>query len=515
MTGHSEAARLQSLVKNARRRVLVQLLATQALIALTIGAGGLVLLLVLGTQVLDWYWPLLLGAASFGYLVWRVRGHIPSEYRVAQIVDAKLGTADVLSSGYHFLGHGRTATRDGLIEEADRVAAGIAPQTAVPFAAPRGWWRAAAVSAAALSLLVFRYAFQSSLDLERPIAPGLYTLLASGEKPRELARNRAEDPDALPLEGMTVTEAQKSLMEKGIEKGQEIETEAANSTESAASGQKPGQFQQSMSPSEEGEQAEGAEKGEKASGENSKDGASNEEKKPDGEDAAKKNANPAPKQGNPEGGKSSLMDKFKDAMANLMNKMKSQDKNQGQQQSAKDNQQQGQQGSGQQEQKNSKGQEAQAKNQQASGQQQADQQGQQQGDGGEKSPSQQAKGGDQGNQPPQSDAKSGMGKQDGNKSIEFARQQEAMGKISELFGKRAQNIQGEIMIEVSSSKSQALKTGYSGKTAGHSDTAGVIRRDEVPIELQNYVQKYFEELRKSPAPAPASTSGSSRPPANP
>jgi hypothetical protein len=193
-----------------------------------------------------------------------------------------------------------------------------------------------------------------------------------------------------------------------------------------------------------------------------------------------------------------MMDKFKDAMANLMNKMKSQDKNQGQSQQTKDNQQ-GQQGAGQQEQKASKGQESQGKQQAQGQQQQSDQQGQQQGEGGEKSPNQQAKGGDKGGQPPSSDAKSGMGKQDGNKSIELAQQQDAMGKISELFGKRAQNIQGEIMIEVSSSKSQQLKTGYSGKNAAHSDKGGVIRRDEVPIELQNYVQKYFEEIRKPAA----------------
>jgi hypothetical protein len=80
-----------------------------------------------------------------------------------------------------------------------------------------------------------------------------------------------------------------------------------------------------------------------------------------------------------------------------------------------------------------------------------------------------------------------------------------MGKISEVFGKRAQNLQGEVMIEVSSSKSQALKTNYSDKTAAHSDTSGVIQRDEVPLIHQNYVQRYFEELRKSPPAAAKKT----------
>jgi len=188
-------------------------------------------------------------------------------------------------------------------------------------------------------------------------------------------------------------------------------------------------------------------------------------------------------------------------MANMMNKMKSEDKNQGQkQQQSQNGKQENQQGNGQQQQ-SQKGQQAQGKQQNGQQQQQADPNGQQQGEGNEKSPNQQAKGGDKSNQPSSGDAKSGMGKQDGAKNIELAEQQKAMGKISEVLGKRAQNLQGEIMIEVSSSKSQALKTDYSGKAAAHADSSGVIHRDEVPLIFQNYVQRYFEELRKSPPPA--------------
>lgn len=482
---------LQKLVESVRRREILQLIAGQAMIALTIGAGGVVLLLLLGTQVLNWYWPVLLGVLSFGYLVFKVRSRIPEPYKVAQVIDHRMQTADLLSSAWHFQTDSRA---NDLRAVAEQVASGIDPAAAAPWASPRGWGRAAGVSVVALSLLVFRYAFQTSLDLERPIAPGLYSLLASGEKPKELAKKQAKGEEAMPFDGIETTQARNGEDPKGLEKGHEIETETSNSTESGQSGQKPGQFQQTMSPSEEGENIEGAEKGEGASREG-EDGESKEDKK-DAADSAKKNKpDPSQNNGNQKGENSSMMDKFKDAMANLMNKMKSQDKNQGQSQQTKDNQQ-GQQGAGQQEQKASKGQESQGKQQAQGQQQQSDQQGQQQGEGGEKSPNQQAKGGDKGGQPPSSDAKSGMGKQDGNKSIELAQQQDAMGKISELFGKRAQNIQGEIMIEVSSSKSQQLKTGYTGKNAAHSDKGGMIRRDEVPIELQNYVQKYFEEIRK-------------------
>jgi hypothetical protein len=93
-----------------------------------------------------------------------------------------------------------------------------------------------------------------------------------------------------------------------------------------------------------------------------------------------------------------------------------------------------------------------------------------------------------------------MGKQDGAKDIKDAEQLAAMGKLSEIFGKRAQNLTGEIMVEVTSSKQQQLRTGYSQRGASHREAGGQIQRDEVPIELQPFVQQYFEQLRQA-APA--------------
>lgn len=89
-----------------------------------------------------------------------------------------------------------------------------------------------------------------------------------------------------------------------------------------------------------------------------------------------------------------------------------------------------------------------------------------------------------------------MGKADGDKAIRDAEQQQAMGKISELFGKRAQNITGEVMVEVSGGKQQ-LRTQYSKSSAAHAEGGGEIHRDEVPLHQQHYVQQYFEEVRKA------------------
>jgi len=72
-----------------------------------------------------------------------------------------------------------------------------------------------------------------------------------------------------------------------------------------------------------------------------------------------------------------------------------------------------------------------------------------------------------------------------------------MGKISELIGKRSQNVSGEMMVEVSSGKQQ-LKTQYSNRSASHAEAGGDINRDEVPLAYQQYVLRYFEEIRKVP-----------------
>ena len=93
------------------------------------------------------------------------------------------------------------------------------------------------------------------------------------------------------------------------------------------------------------------------------------------------------------------------------------------------------------------------------------------------------------------DAKSGVGKSDGNKDVQYSEQLNAMGKISEIMGKRAENIKGDVMVEVSSGRQQ-LRTQYSQSGAAHASTGGEIHRDEVPLEHQAYVQKYFEEIRK-------------------
>jgi len=106
---------------------------------------------------------------------------------------------------------------------------------------------------------------------------------------------------------------------------------------------------------------------------------------------------------------------------------------------------------------------------------------------------------------------SGIGRQDGNKDAKLAEQIAAMGKISEIIGKRSASVTGEITVEVPSSQ-QRLQTPYSQSNATHADTGGEISRDEVPVIFQQYVQQYFEQVHKQSNRAETATRSKAQPP---
>jgi hypothetical protein len=98
LTDHSQA--LNDLLDSARRRHLGQVTVEQTAVALGAAFLGAILLLLLGTQILDWYWLAILFAVSFGVGLWRTLRRIPSRYRLAQMVDARLNLHDTLSTAF-------------------------------------------------------------------------------------------------------------------------------------------------------------------------------------------------------------------------------------------------------------------------------------------------------------------------------------------------------------------------------------------------------------------------------
>src|SRR3974390_2673380 len=83
-----------TLVRRARQRLLYNDLLVQGANAASAALLAFILLLLLGTQILNWTWtvPIPLAAAAVG--VYLVRKRLPSPYRVAQIVDARAQLSD-------------------------------------------------------------------------------------------------------------------------------------------------------------------------------------------------------------------------------------------------------------------------------------------------------------------------------------------------------------------------------------------------------------------------------------
>ena len=78
---------LTDLLERARRRLFGQLALDKGALALVIGMAAVILLLLTGTQILDWYWPVLVVAVSLGVGIYRLRKSLPSLYVLAQRID--------------------------------------------------------------------------------------------------------------------------------------------------------------------------------------------------------------------------------------------------------------------------------------------------------------------------------------------------------------------------------------------------------------------------------------------
>ncbi|MBV9405683.1 MAG: hypothetical protein JO211_10090, partial [Acidobacteriaceae bacterium] len=189
-------------------------------------------------------------------------------------------------------------------------------------------------------------------------------------------------------------------------------------------------------------------------------------------------------------GSSGLIAKMKDALSSLMEKMRP---NQAGQKSAQNGQPtpQDQKNGNSAAAKNGQAQQD-ARNQQASENQSSEAQGQ--GQTTEKVQGSQGRNSDQSAEK-DSDAHSGIGRQNGDKDVKEAEQLRAMGKLAEIIGKRSASVTGEMMVETASGKQQ-LKTAYSQRLGRHSDVGGEINRDEIPLADQRYIREYMELVRK-------------------
>ncbi|MGH9581680.1 MAG: hypothetical protein ACRD4O_01945, partial [Bryobacteraceae bacterium] len=94
-----------------------------------------------------------------------------------------------------------------------------------------------------------------------------------------------------------------------------------------------------------------------------------------------------------------------------------------------------------------------------------------------------------------SEAKSGIGSQNGEKDLRRAEELAAMGKLAEILGKRSADLTGEMTVR-SVSGTAALRTRDTRRLGRHEDLGGEIQRNEVPPMYRDYVRRYMEEARK-------------------
>lgn len=467
-------------------------------LAAGVGAAGAIVLLLVGTQIMDWYWPALLFLAGLAAGLVRARQQRLTRYQVAQVVDHSLGLQDRLATLVWYRERGE-AVRTSLDTMEHQALSRVQPDDAVravPVKVPKYGYVCVALMAAAAGMMGIRYGVLHTMDLSKPLAQVDFEFFTPEPKVQAAAKKTAIQErleQQLKELGLNVDDLQN---EKGLEP---IEANVpATPDQQGAQAPQPGQ-KNGKSPESSPDGTEGSEAGEKSQGDETAQGEQSESGQPQQQGKPQQNSPQNAKSGS-QGSQNSLMNKMRDALSNLMNKMKM-NQDSGQQTAMnQQSQQQGQQGQQQ-------GQGQQSRSQAKDGSQsQQGQEGDQDGQG-EKSAGEKSQAGDKSSDRPGSqDSKSGMGQSEGDKSIKEAEQLAAMGKISEIFGKRAQQVSGEITVEVSSGKQQ-LKTAWSERKALHADTGAEVNRDEIPLAYQRYIQRYFEEVRKT-APAKAPKAGS-------
>ena len=496
-----ELSPVAGLVQRGRRRAIVHLLIRHVSLALAIAFGGAIFLILLGTQILNWYWLLVLFAGGFAYSAWRSRAHIPGAYRVAQSIDRQLDLKDTLSTAFHFLHNpnGDPAMIQRQRAAAEDLARLADVRRAIPFTPSRSLYACAGLAAAVLGIFGVRYGVTHSLDLRPalvriPFQDFLGNADQVADAKRKPAGQRPGDDNKQP--GTAVDPEQANAPATDPANADALKVTDTPEVNNPDNGYDPAKAQAAKDKSKDPQQDPGdsGANGEQKPTNDSPNGASPDQTGgAQGKNKQDKEGKSGDQKSNA-GENSSLADKMRDALSNLMSKLKTPSQN-GDNKKSQPNAQNGKQPGKQNGGKDQKG-EADSK-QQGDASNNPDAQGDQQQTADQSQTAQGQSNGKDSQRAGSPDSKSGVGKQDGDKSLREAEQLAAMGKISELIGKRSQNVSGEMMVEVSSGKQQ-LKTQYSNRNASHSDAGGEANRDEVPLAYQQYVQRYFEEIRKVP-----------------
>lgn len=488
----SAPSAVQVVVQSACRRRFLVVLTEQLSLAVTLVLCGGILMLLLGTQILRWYWLVLLAAMGLTFVAFRVRKRSLASYRVAQILDHRLRLSDSLSTAWFLLTHPdvrREPIAHIQIQNAEILASGIRPASAFPFTGRRSWAVTGALAAAGFGLFAVRYLVTSTLSLREPLVPihfesvveRLREALPSGA-PGEKSEGAPGNAKRERASGAQQNDAQRLLQTAGSDQpgtpdpqgrsqvqaqNQSAEAKSGNVDDGSADPKGNGQLNTAQARA--GDQQNGDPKGPQQT-------------------ASTKELDSLQSAGNQQNS-NGLLNRMRDALSDLMAKMRQNDaaRKQGESSRASDEKKSGEQIAS----NNEEGSQA----QQSATNQQARQQQASQGQGQTTEKAQSSQGANQLADKKGSDSQSGIGRQDGDKSLKEAEEQNAMGKLADIIGKRSASVTGDMTVETGSGKQQ-LQTRFTGRMGVHSDTGGEIDRDEIPVEFQPYVRAYMEQIRK-------------------
>ncbi len=164
---------VRNLIRRARRRHVWNELGGQSAYAASAGMAGVILVLLTGTQLLDWPVVALLSLLTLGVGCYRILRRVPSSYSLAQLIDRRLYLADALSTALYFEaspGKGLESMREAQRLQAERLAQNVDLGRAVPFAMPRAAYVLAVLGLIASCLFALRYGITRTLDLKAPLA---------------------------------------------------------------------------------------------------------------------------------------------------------------------------------------------------------------------------------------------------------------------------------------------------------------------------------------------------------
>jgi hypothetical protein len=485
----SGTSRVERVVRSAWERRLLVVAVERTAIAGAVVLAALVLMLLVGTQILDWRWMTLLGIVALGIAGYQVRERLVEHYRVAQLLDRRLHLADSLSTAWYLLSR-PAQKRDAIVEYqlrgAENAAASVDPASAFPFTGKRLWSITGGLALLAASLFGVRYLVTNSLSLRQSLIPfQLSDALERTDKDSDEAkrqRDEARGSDQRSQKNTPKADGQKDTKES------HAEPPPLTNGQTPGTGQNPNQPAQ-MREAKEGQDNQSKERSQGAAG-SAQQRAGEKEGEDDKSAQGQKPSNDDP--ANSPQSSNGLIDRMKDALSSLAAKMRpnSQSKQEGNQRSGEDKK--GDQQGASKEQNDASRQDA--ANRDASEQQQ-NAEGRAQGQTQEKTRSGQGKTGDQSADKSKSDSHSGIGSQDGDKAVKDAEQLKAMGKLAEIIGKRSASATGDVMVENPSGR-QRLETDYSQRVGHHADLGGEINRDEIPLMYQQYIREYMSQVRR-------------------